>query len=335
MVSYVLVVIGLVLKHGRFRGVTVITITVGESEAQFQAHKDLLCQKSPFFNGALTSDFKEAAEHAITLPEDDPDTFERFLQWVYSGTYVLSGIGSDEEVDERYMQLAQLYVLADKLEVPALKHNIINEMFLMKLSPGKPPQVDVISYVYENTRVRSPLRQLIVAWLVWHVDFEWYKTANAMNFLPQCPEFAADLAVALARRFVDFNMLDPFTGSPDNFYHEGSVFPYVQSPTSDNPKHARLGSTKKQPLAINTSATQQSNPGLRPMASINTIAASGVGGSRIGSSMSLRTSEPLRSPGLFSSASSDTAQTPTLSSSQGFGYGSGAGSSSASSNGFG
>ncbi|KAI1959819.1 hypothetical protein LOZ58_004184 [Ophidiomyces ophidiicola] len=302
-----------------FRGVCVITITVGESEAQFQAHKDLLCQKSPFFNGALMRDFKEAGENAISLPEDDPDTFERFLQWLYSGIYELSGLKTDEEVDERYFQLAQLYTLADKLEVPRLKHDIINELFMMKTDPDKPPQVDVIAYIYENTRERSPLRKLMVAWLVWHIDFQWYTTPSATTFLSHCPEFAADLAVALARRWVDFKGLSPFNESPEKFYEESAIFSPMQSPVVDNFKSVRLV-TQKQPLvsanSINSSVTAPAHSRVRPLG-VPTF------GPVFGAPSSSRCSEPLRSPGLFSNADSDTTQTPTM-----FGFGSPLGSTS-------
>ncbi|EEP81268.1 conserved hypothetical protein [Uncinocarpus reesii 1704] len=263
---------------------------------------------------ALTRDFKEAAENAVSLPEDDPDTFERFLQWLYSGRYILSGIGSDEEVDERYLQLAQLYTLADKLEVPPLKHEIIDELFMMKRNPDKPPQTEVIAYVYENTGERSPLRKLMVAWLVWHVDFRWYSTPNATNFLSQCPEFAADLAVALAQRLGAFSSLSPFYSSPDKYYEDSGTVSSVQSPTGDTWKSSRLVSTQKQGLnitpTISTGATPQSTSGPRPLSGTSTFG--GGGSTSQPGSCLLRVSEPLRSPGLFSNASSDTTQTPTF-----------------------
>lgn len=315
---------------------SVITITVGESEARFQAHKDLLCQRSPFFNGALTRDFKEASENAVTLPEDDPDTFERFLQWVYSGTYVLSGIGTDDEVDERYIQLVQLYTLADKLEVPALKKSVVDELFVMKSNPDKPPQIEVISYVYENTRERSPLRKLMVAWLVWHVEYSWYTTPVAASFLAQCPDFAADLVVALARRFVDFNALSPFNESPEKYYEESLPMPSstVHSPLSDTPKFIRLVSTKKQSVGPNPGANgTQSTSGLRSFGSAG-LGCSGVGPSRMASTLNLRTTDPpLRSPSLFSPASTESLQTPTFGGSM-FSPAYGSTSSASTSNGF-
>ncbi|WEW60202.1 hypothetical protein PRK78_005687 [Emydomyces testavorans] len=293
----------------RFRGVPVITITVGESKAQFQAHKDLLCEKSPFFNGALTHDFKEAAENAISLPEDNPDTFERFLQWLYSGSFSLSGIATDEEVDERYLQLSELYVLADKLEVPHLKNDVIDELFVMKRHPDKPPQAEVISYVYENTGEKSPLRKLMVAWLVWHVDFKWYTTSSAPAFLSQCPEFAADLAVALARRYIDFNALSPFNEPAEKCYKETVEPPAAFGSLASSPKSSRLVSSQKQPLTINApinalAASQSTSSLFRPPSGF-VLGGSGIGASRIGGSSNLRVSEPLRSPGLPTTAPSE------------------------------
>ncbi|KAK4233614.1 hypothetical protein C8A03DRAFT_19344, partial [Achaetomium macrosporum] len=64
-----------------------MTITRGGRE--FKAHRVIVCSQSPFFDKAFSDDFSnnEAATRVIDLPEDDPDVLERFLRFLYTGTY--------------------------------------------------------------------------------------------------------------------------------------------------------------------------------------------------------------------------------------------------------
>ncbi|KAK3901776.1 BTB/POZ protein [Staphylotrichum tortipilum] len=54
---------------------------------EFKAHRAIVCAQSRFFDRALTGGFTEAATGVVDLPEDDPAVLERFLQFLYTGTY--------------------------------------------------------------------------------------------------------------------------------------------------------------------------------------------------------------------------------------------------------
>ncbi|KAL2019046.1 hypothetical protein VTK56DRAFT_10150 [Thermocarpiscus australiensis] len=54
---------------------------------EFKAHRAIVCSQSSFFDKALSSGFSETVTGVIDLPEDDPDVVERFLQFLYTGTY--------------------------------------------------------------------------------------------------------------------------------------------------------------------------------------------------------------------------------------------------------
>ncbi|KAK3896845.1 hypothetical protein C8A05DRAFT_48292 [Staphylotrichum tortipilum] len=62
-----------------------MTIRCGGRE--FKAHRAIVCPQSRFFDRALTGGFAEAATGIVDLPEDDPEVVERFLQFLYTGTY--------------------------------------------------------------------------------------------------------------------------------------------------------------------------------------------------------------------------------------------------------
>ncbi|KAH6958091.1 BTB/POZ protein [Fusarium avenaceum] len=62
-----------------------MTIICGGRE--FKAHRAVVCTQSSFFDKAMCSNFKEATSRVVELPEDDPDVVERFLEFLYTGTY--------------------------------------------------------------------------------------------------------------------------------------------------------------------------------------------------------------------------------------------------------
>lgn len=54
-------------------------------------HKELLTSASPFFAAALNSTFAEGLDQTVRLPEEKPEIFEWFLQWLYTGTLAVPG----------------------------------------------------------------------------------------------------------------------------------------------------------------------------------------------------------------------------------------------------
>jgi len=69
-----------------------VKILVGPKKVNFFAPSRLLTAYSPFFAAALNGRFLEATERVVRLPEEKPETFEWFLQWVTTGT-LMTAIG--------------------------------------------------------------------------------------------------------------------------------------------------------------------------------------------------------------------------------------------------
>ena len=67
-----------------------VDIYVGPSKQYFPIYKHLLGTKVPYFRKMFESTFKESVEQAATLPEDDPNAFVLFVQWLYRDNLTFS-----------------------------------------------------------------------------------------------------------------------------------------------------------------------------------------------------------------------------------------------------
>ena len=203
----------------KFQNNPIVTLDVGPDKHTFHVHQELLFKSSPVFKAAFSGECRESSEHCMALPEDDPETVERFMQWLYFNSLGLTkGVYSDTW-GKRYWQLARLNTLADKFDVGLLKNSIIDELFALQITPGaRPPQPPVIGYIYENTTETSSLRKLIVGWYAWHIKFDWYTASGTPACLEGTPMFATDLAIAMSQRVQDPNLKSPFWSKPSSHY---------------------------------------------------------------------------------------------------------------------
>jgi hypothetical protein len=132
----------------------IASLNVGTSETPFDVHLELLCDSSPYFNSLFNDRFARFPPATVRLPDDDPDTFTEFLNWVYRGTIF------QNQLHPPLIELFRLWVLADKFEVSELQ-NLVVTRCKKKLDYGV-LATNTINYVYKNTVPGSPLRQMAV-----------------------------------------------------------------------------------------------------------------------------------------------------------------------------
>lgn len=58
---------------------------VGQEEWKFMVQESVLCENSPVFAASVKKEWRERQDRLITLPEDRPDDFDLYAQWVYRG----------------------------------------------------------------------------------------------------------------------------------------------------------------------------------------------------------------------------------------------------------
>ena len=197
-----------------------MTLVAGSDQTACHVHQDLLCNASPVFKAAFSGAFKESSDRSILLPEDDAESVERLIQWLYTKHFQLVKPTSTVTQEECYMQLATLNTLAEKYNIVALKNQIVDELFTLTEHRdfNTPPQRPVISYVYNNTSEGSYFRKILVAWYTWMIDFTWYGKDVSTQVLQSIPDFATDLSKSLGLRIAHPKKTNPLLSSSSAFH---------------------------------------------------------------------------------------------------------------------
>ena len=155
----------------------------------------------------------------MTLPEDDEETFEDFVEWLYSGKFEIS----PHPPNGIFTAALKLFVLADKYRVFELKNIITKQIFILGKNMQKPPSLTELSYAYEHTVQHSGIRKLLTDWQTWNIDLIWFERPDVQAFLRQHPDCATDLCVGLAKKFkktMIHEAYDPFLADMPEAYKD-------------------------------------------------------------------------------------------------------------------
>ena len=152
------------------------------------------------------------------------------IQWLYSKQYELAKWSEDIKTTAfaRYWQLAKLNTLADKYNIIGLSNNIIDQLYILH-SKNVPPQLDVTTYIYDNTTENSSFRKLLIAWFCWEIDMKWYQGASVRESLLTAPEVAVDIAIAFGIKASLLPQKKPFQCNKSTYYRQPEEVPKSSS----------------------------------------------------------------------------------------------------------
>jgi hypothetical protein len=155
-------------NHSRTMGDEVVSIYVGPKRKKFLVHKKLICEASDFFSKAFTGGFQEAQENSMHLPEDDPNAFALFIDWIYR-----SKIPKGKKQEDQ-ATLYNLYIFAEKLCLDDLANATMDQIQKLLDSFGSSfdEHSTLISKVYIETSSDSPLRKLCYHLMALHLWVE-------------------------------------------------------------------------------------------------------------------------------------------------------------------
>lgn len=135
----------------------------------------MLKRHSDFFKAALSNKWREAGDGQVQLPEDYPQTFEAFANFVYSGHLSVPQDNSSSDHTKELMAITSCWLLGDKLLSQAFKDASVDRLAELVLRARCYPTIELHRNLYRYSDLPSGLKRLLVDFAVfrWEVtDFQ-------------------------------------------------------------------------------------------------------------------------------------------------------------------
>jgi hypothetical protein len=225
---------------GRQMGTEMADIYVGPSKEHFRVYKDILCKKVEYFDKMFNSGFAEAATNSATFPDDDAESFDILLGWVYHGTLRdLLCIKHEDGAKQCSWQEVNAYALAEKLCVPELQDAVMNAVIKVSKESDSLPSVANMQKAYEKTSQNSPLRNFmahVFSYTIAKCCEEYWPISSMQPLLKSNDDLSMDF-LTLLRKGVPAT--DPKSLSPCKFHCHDVDEPCVTDSKSTD-KRGRL-----------------------------------------------------------------------------------------------
>jgi hypothetical protein len=133
---------------------------------EFVVHKSHLMAVSPYFSNALDGRFSDAESKSLSLDDDtDPDVFQTFLEWLYSRR-LLAANGAEDCYSHSYGELIELYIFADRYDIPKLRDDIMSLVWKRFRGERCPINETLVGRAFEMLSPKSTMsRFLLDAWV--------------------------------------------------------------------------------------------------------------------------------------------------------------------------
>jgi len=135
-------------------------------------HKSLLCFYSKYYDAALNGPYAEAKKTSFTV-RCSANALALFISWLYTGS--LGSVEREQDPGYRYFlgSFLPLYVLADQIEVLALRRDVLTHLQLSAVEGDRsqpPMDCKVLQYTLKHLPVSSPMRDWLVDTYAHHWD---------------------------------------------------------------------------------------------------------------------------------------------------------------------
>ena len=147
-----------------------LVVSEGDEQQVFYVHETLLVTTSEYFHVALRSNFIEGQEKRCSFPDDNPDAFHCFVQYLYKGDYRVTLARPPVEGGEQqfwFLLHARCFALGSKLVTPSFKKYVVYQLACVLRRGDNPPTMGTIlamaQIVYEDTPTLDgrPMRDLL------------------------------------------------------------------------------------------------------------------------------------------------------------------------------
>lgn len=190
-----------------FSNVELLEVVVGDSKTRFRVHKDIFITSARTFRA-----ISRQADRDLLIEDADAVVFDYFVQWLYYGPErTLSSLKSDD----CFMRLARLQLFAETFSVPALRNDIVWELFHLR-SKNEIPPMSVVEYAFLHLADSSFFRTLLVDWYTWPPRRRSDHEIPTLEELERVSRFACEFALSQATKADR----DPFLVGPKEYYVE-------------------------------------------------------------------------------------------------------------------
>jgi len=196
------------LRSSSFREQPVVKVLVGLTEVTFFVYKNKLCNTSPWFKDALEKKSKGGIEDLVRLSGHEPDPFDHFVHWMYSGEIPLKPMElHGGEHKGAWLPFVHLFVLADELGVRRLQNDIIDIIRQTSRKIGRNPWGEAVKLATRRLSHKSGLRQLFsdLSAVSFSSDLEivedWWMRHETRAFLRSNPDISSDMMFSIKRHF--------------------------------------------------------------------------------------------------------------------------------------
>ena len=158
----------------------------------------------------------------LSFPDDSPAAVPLLIKWLYQGVLDdVSGLDSPERQWEHAFQCQQLYALAQRLGLRALKNQAIDQFRRGCFAAGLVPGPEEMAPVYAATSPGSPFRKLVSRIAARQImDPDTKRDASTYR---ACFEASADFAIDVMnemREGTGGKLLDDPTEATGCVYHD-------------------------------------------------------------------------------------------------------------------
>jgi len=190
-----------------------VTLYIGPDRKKMEMHRKLLASISPELDKHVNNNMKEGIEGKIHFPEEGEDTLALFSEWAYTGSYaIVDDTPASQPLDPskqpqppanadpwpRLRLHLQLYVFADKFNVPTLKQlakaNFSREINPVELTRGGDVSglISVIEYAYDNLQDSDSVPKFLARYASWRLSLLRARD-EFIQLISTHPEFAKEL----------------------------------------------------------------------------------------------------------------------------------------------
>lgn len=152
----------------------------GQKRATVSVHAELLCHYSAYYRAALRGSFKEAGSKSVDA-KATKEELNLLVSWLYGGITHVPGV-----MDARILNL---YVFADRFDMPALRRHIIGDWCNLSAT-YKMLKYEYIKYLYTSLPTSSPMIQFLVDVAAKHRSFSGDSLDNAYEQAPKAYFYA-------------------------------------------------------------------------------------------------------------------------------------------------